>query len=249
MGELSALDSPTAGSQERSSVAPSNAPEERRRSALLKGPQDGLKLDSDFEARCRLTVGLQRRAVATTALGAPKSLGGQAAQGVDSVMNRSPTRLQEYLAGEGAVYAQYDLSRSTYVGGALPDGWAAVRSRSTGRIYYANRQTGETQWDPPLYPIGPEWTAEHSPQTGAVFYVNRRTGKSQWERPVDELFLDIKASRGSDAEALEVWRERRGIHAEAGFAGLDMLRHKASFEALPAPVPEQAPDALMDGQT
>ena len=39
-------------------------------------------------------------------------------------------------------------SRNVY----LPPGWEEARDPSTGRIYYANRATGETSWKPPPLP-------------------------------------------------------------------------------------------------
>lgn len=234
----SGLDSPKStkslpGTGERSSSSLSY--EDRKRQALERdNPGDDLHLDADFDAQCRMTVGLQRAKAAALAQSAPKGLGGTAVHSLESVTasTSSTARLQRFLQGDGAAYTQYDLSQPTYVGGALPSGWVAVRSRTTGRMFYANQETGETQWDPPLYPLSRDWTLEHSPSTGAIFYQHKWNNEWRWDRPADELFLNLKNTLGSDTEALKVWKERNE-DADCAYGGLDELRARSQVPALP----------------
>merc|ERR1712217_172609 len=83
-------------------------------------------------------------------------------------------------------YQQYDLANATYMGGPLLEGWEACRSRTTGRMYYVNRETGETQWEVPEAPLHPHWVEKKSPATGASKYVHKDTGQTTWSRPLDE---------------------------------------------------------------
>lgn len=202
----------------------------------MNPPEDGHFLDADFEEVCRATVAAEKRRMVMHTMRRSQQLQRVAEDviGGESVFRASPERLANFFKTEGAVYSRYDLSSPFVSGGALPQPWTAVRSRTTGRTYYANTDTGETQWEPPLYPLSREWTMHTSPQSGAVFYVNKETGKAQWDRPVDEMFLDLQAGH-TDAEALKIWRERNE-KAEYGFAGLEYHPDaQATLLALPCP--------------
>lgn len=201
----------------------------------LEHAMDGLHLDSEFEEICRNTVAVQRGGLVASTLMGNRGPGNDHVIGGESRVQTTPERLLNFFAGEGAVYSQYDFLRQEFSGGPLPEPWKAVRSKTTGKIYYYNKETQETRWDPPLYPLSKDWKVETSPQSGATFYVHRTTGKWQWERPVDELFLDFQKSGYSDAKALEMWKERNQ-RADMGLAGLEELPSaQRQLEALPGP--------------
>lgn len=86
----------------------------------------------------------------------------------------------------------------------LPDGWESAIAPGSGKVYYANRITGEASWElpqaaaikaapapPPAAAAGfqgsdqlPEgWEQAVDKSTGKVYYANRKTGQSSWERP------------------------------------------------------------------
>jgi len=199
------------------------------------GHQDGERLDADFSDICRMTVAVQRGAMLANTFNANRHASNDHVVGGESLVTTTPSRLLDFFARDGAVYSQYDLSRRELAGGALPAPWKAVRSKTTGKVYYYNEETQESKWEPPLYPLHHDWVAETSPQTGAVFYVNKFNGKWQWERPVDEHFLDLQGAGHSDAEALRMWRERHG-QVDLGLAGLeDVEACKVALSKLPAP--------------
>lgn len=92
----------------------------------------------------------------------------------------------------------------------LPLGWEAALDPNTGRYYYCNRTTGQTQWTPPegttdptgagamaamasaaaaaaAAPIGAlpaGWEMGTDPASGRQFYFNRGTGQTSWTPPV-----------------------------------------------------------------
>mmetsp|Transcript_72884 Transcript_72884/g.236820 ORF Transcript_72884/g.236820 Transcript_72884/m.236820 type:complete len:254 (+) Transcript_72884:101-862(+) len=205
-------------------------------SALHCRPDDGLLLDADFEHICRTTVAAQSQRLVLQTMHQAKVLSKEGGIGGESVVTTSPSRLANFFRGDGAVYAQYNLAAATYSGGALPTPWTACRSRTTGKVYYANAETGATQWEPPLYPLCREWKTEQSPQSGAIFYVHKETGKWQWERPVDEDFTAFQGAGNSDSKALQLWQARHGSYANPDFAGLEDLpaAQTAMQKALPA---------------
>merc|ERR1719433_122505 len=51
----------------------------------------------------------------------------------------------------------------------LPPGWLRITSKSTGQIYYFNKDTQETTFDAPL-PEG--WVQQVSKSTGKTYYFN-----------------------------------------------------------------------------
>lgn len=60
-----------------------------------------------------------------------------------------------FLEAEAAVQKEFEKS--------LPDGWILSESRKHGRMYYFNRETGESRWVHPLIPdeqipVSPEAT-------------------------------------------------------------------------------------------
>jgi hypothetical protein len=74
----------------------------------------------------------------------------------------------------------------------LPAGWEPLISRSTGRIYYYNKNTGNKQYEVPTddpriaeasigLPAG--WVPLISRSTGRIYFYNQTTGKKQFERP------------------------------------------------------------------
>jgi len=217
--------SPSVSARADNAVAPHpTGVRQSRRLSLrqLNVPDDNLRMDAEFEAICRNTVASQRGAYLYHHVNSNNRLGNAAYIGGEAFIGNSATRMLKFYSGDGAAYSQYDFGRQEFSGGPLPKPWKAVRSRSTGQVYYANTETGATQWDPPLYPLSREWRIAESPQSGAVFYVHKETGRWQWERPVDELFLDLQSAGKSDQEALVAWKQRHD--ADCSFAGLENLR-------------------------
>ena len=71
---------------------------------------------------------------------------------------------------------------------ALPDGWQEVMHPETGKKYYHNRHTSQTQWTIPdanstrdALPDG--WDEVHDPASGRTYFHNRHTSQTQWTRP------------------------------------------------------------------
>lgn len=62
---------------------------------------------------------------------------------------------------------------------ALPRGWTQ-QTDSTGRPYYIDTVTSNSQWDRPVLPPG--WTELTDPSSGRRYYSNG--SKTQWEPPV-----------------------------------------------------------------
>lgn len=64
----------------------------------------------------------------------------------------------------------------------LPSGWLRVRSRTTGDVYYFNKQTKESTYDPPeVLPAG--WTKQVSRSSGKTYYFHAQRNVSTFERP------------------------------------------------------------------
>lgn len=79
-------------------------------------------------------------------------------------------------------------------GGGLPPGWSSATDPS-GRTYYVNSATNQTQWDPPVAPkappagsmampggLPPGWQAV-TQENGQTYFYNASTGATSWERP------------------------------------------------------------------
>eukprot|EP00930_Biecheleria_cincta_P073958 TRINITY_DN61208_c0_g1_i1.p1 TRINITY_DN61208_c0_g1~~TRINITY_DN61208_c0_g1_i1.p1 ORF type:complete len:190 (+),score=33.36 TRINITY_DN61208_c0_g1_i1:55-570(+) len=69
----------------------------------------------------------------------------------------------------------------------LAPGWAAYQT-DDGSTYYANVETGETSWEPPVAAssgpaLPPGWTAHEDPGSGQTYYANLETGETSWEVP------------------------------------------------------------------
>ena len=84
----------------------------------------------------------------------------------------------------------------------LPEGWSAEIDDESGRVFYQNNETGETQWEKPSVPdpsfftdfrppvqrqaplqLPPNWVARLDPMTGRTYYANTVTKTTQWEFP------------------------------------------------------------------
>merc|ERR1712151_1467700 len=147
------------------------------------GRQPGL--DPNFAAKIESRVIEERDSMVDSVLAQP-GVAPLVRAATTSMITVTRPRLRAFLAGEGAVYQQYDLANATYMGGPLLEGWEACKSRTSGRMYYLNRKTGETQWEVPEAPLHPHWVEKKSQSTGASFYVHRDTGQNTWTRPLDE---------------------------------------------------------------
>ncbi|KAI9011817.1 hypothetical protein DFJ74DRAFT_710730 [Hyaloraphidium curvatum] len=71
---------------------------------------------------------------------------------------------------------------------ALPPGFIAQTDPATGKVFFVNTATGQSQWEHPSAPAAPPalppgFFAQTDHSTGKVFYVNTATGQSQWDFP------------------------------------------------------------------
>jgi len=64
----------------------------------------------------------------------------------------------------------------------LPPGWIRIQSRTTGKVYFYNKETQESSFEAPL-PEG--WTQQVSKSTGKTYYFNARKNKSTFVRPFE----------------------------------------------------------------
>jgi len=160
----------------------------------------GPRWDKEVDDKCRELVVRRRYKLLDDTLSPSRTLTHVGKS--ESLITANPASLARFFAGDGAVYAQYDVSRSTFAGGGLPEGWTAVKSRSTSKTYYANASTGEAQWETPLYPLQDDWVAQRT-SAGAVYYVNKKTGEWRHDRPVDPDFALARAAGLTAAEAFK----------------------------------------------
>eukprot|EP01047_Picozoa_sp_COSAG01_P087618 COSAG01_NODE_20239_length_964_cov_1.197688_2_plen_149_part_01 len=66
----------------------------------------------------------------------------------------------------------------------LPQGWETARSKNTGKVYYINIWTRESQYEFPAIPALPAgWTMAISTSTGEPYFVNSVSGETQFEFP------------------------------------------------------------------
>jgi uncharacterized protein YbdZ (MbtH family) len=66
----------------------------------------------------------------------------------------------------------------------LPQGWETARSKNTGKVYYINRWSRESQYEFPAMDALPAgWTAALSTTTGEKYFVNSVSGETQFEFP------------------------------------------------------------------
>ena len=55
--------------------------------------------------------------------------------------------------------------------------WQPVATPKGKNLYFWNTETGESQWEAPL------WMDEVDTTSGAVYYVNTNSGETQWDKP------------------------------------------------------------------
>merc|ERR1712151_542385 len=84
--------------------------------------------------------------------------------------------------------------------GVLPPGWETATDPSSGKMYFFNRSTNETRWDPPPAPalapcpgqppcmggapaLPPGWESAQDPTTGKTYFFNRSTNETRWDFP------------------------------------------------------------------
>ena len=80
---------------------------------------------------------------------------------------------------------------------ALPQGWVAVQDPSTGQTYYANQNTGESSWEPPMAPAAapaPELTATSYSVPTPVS--SQTTNSSFGAAPTDSTALKVASKYG-----------------------------------------------------
>ena len=88
----------------------------------------------------------------------------------------------------------------------LPGDWSEVVDPSSGRTYFINFTTKQTQWDRPTanhsapppsppastsLPVG--WEERYDEGSGRHFYINHNTRTTTWERPTNGV-----AQRGEE---------------------------------------------------
>ena len=68
----------------------------------------------------------------------------------------------------------------------LPPNWHSAVDQKSGRTYYYNTATAESQWTQPEAPLElPSWwLTKVDPANGKTYYVNTVSGVSQWEFPI-----------------------------------------------------------------
>lgn len=122
--------------------------------------REGLKVifESEIEARTSKPkattwsiiegqgVDMAATAAAYAAYGLPASYGAIAG-GVLGADRLSPYGMAAYSAMAGAMPVTVAAN-----GQMLPPGWEQVTDPSSGKVYYANRATGESSWTPPANP-------------------------------------------------------------------------------------------------
>jgi len=96
-------------------------------------------------------------------------------------------------------------------GPAAAQGWVKSTDPQTGRAFYANHVTRQTQWEPPegwqdaeaAKPVVPQdetplpsnWEVMHDPTTGKPFYVDHQRKITTWTRPTEEAVESKPASQ------------------------------------------------------
>ena len=105
----------------------------------------------------------------------------------------------------------------------LPLNWISKTDTATGHIYYVNKVTGISQWEPPTEEVATtpiesqttvaevtiseptsvpsEWLTKLDTKTGKTYYVNTATGISQWEQPA-ELVLETTTGVPTESESI-----------------------------------------------
>ena len=65
----------------------------------------------------------------------------------------------------------------------LPPDWLRQLDQTSGRTFYGNVTTGNSQWDFPVEKVSLDWRTEVDPETKFPYYVNVNTGLAQWDFP------------------------------------------------------------------
>ena len=117
--------------------------------------------------------------------------------------------------------------------------WEELTNPRDGSLYYHNRLTGVTQWDPPL------WVDARDAVSGRMYWYNSQSRKTVWERPPDFVPI-IRESRvevppgdivdhaptagGGGAGTLAVVEVRGGVLAAAAVAAAPEENYDDDFE-------------------
>jgi hypothetical protein len=117
------------------------------------------------------------------------------------------------------------------------DAWVCVVDPSSGQPYWANTQTRESQWTPPLgweqerrRRMFDEWEQHMDEASGHAYYVSNRTRQSQWLAP--DGWEDERVRRQDAAQTATVRRLRK----EALGPGTE-LAVRSESGGMPAPLP------------
>ena len=92
----------------------------------------------------------------------------------------------------------------------LPQGWETARSKNTGKVYYINKWTRESQYEfPAMAALPAGWTAALSTTTGEQYYVNSVSGETQFEFPdAPAEGMDTGAEQSSGGAKRTVSKDR-----------------------------------------
>ena len=100
-----------------------------------------------------------------------------------------PHRHQRHAKARTPATASGALKHQTSLH-TIQDDWDELTDATSGKTYYYNRVSGDTQWDTPTTPPptqGPPrddgWEALTDPSTGATYYHNTSSGLTQWDLP------------------------------------------------------------------
>lgn len=87
---------------------------------------------------------------------------------------------------QGKTVRQWEAEQAQFAEDSkLPAGWIRVKSRSTGEVYYFNKQTQQSSFKLPEEPLPDGWTKQVSKSTGKTYWFNARKKMSTFTRPTE----------------------------------------------------------------
>eukprot|EP01062_Namystynia_karyoxenos_P054178 TRINITY_DN4440_c0_g1_i1.p1 TRINITY_DN4440_c0_g1~~TRINITY_DN4440_c0_g1_i1.p1 ORF type:complete len:812 (+),score=279.08 TRINITY_DN4440_c0_g1_i1:81-2438(+) len=107
---------------------------------------------------------------------------------IDELVREDLLSPQQAMEKKKEVEAEYQKATGGGDANNKPE-WTEHLDPNTGRNFYRNAKTGQTQWERPAGPVATqtgEWAELTDPNTGRTFWRNSRTGATQWERPAED---------------------------------------------------------------
>jgi hypothetical protein len=92
-----------------------------------------------------------------------------------------------YLASIKLCFSKTTYDRTVMIAATLQvasHNWVSKVDPASGKTYYINTVTKNSQWDPPSKEMS-NWVSEIDPTSGKSYYRNITTNKSQWHPPSD----------------------------------------------------------------